>query len=126
MKQQEQLNAVRQQWYQAYLAGDLVTLKAIELEGFTYISTLGIEDTSRRYQLISQRLDVGTWFPSTAYRDDVTTQYQFLADTCYVTGEGRVVSAPGVSHNRYMSELWQQTDAGWRILSLHASVVPDT
>ena len=122
--QQQQLAQIRQQWYAAYFAGDIARLCQLETSEFTYISVQGIEDTTTRYHTINQRLLDNNWFPAAARREDVTANYHFMGDCCYVTGEGTIYLAPGVSHNRYMSELWQLTDKGWQIVSLHASVVP--
>ncbi len=125
MDQQVELNARRQEWYRAYFAGDIAKLCQLELPDFTYISVQGIEDTTTRYHTINQRLMDNNWFPAASRRDDVTSSYQFVGNCCYVTGEGVIYLAPGVSHNRYMSEVWVLDDSkGWQILSLHASVVP--
>lgn len=126
MDQQTQLHAIRQQWYAAYFAGDIAKLCQLEAPEFTYISVQGIEDTTTRYHTINQRLLDNNWFPAAARREDVKADYLFLDNCCYVTGEGTIHLAPGVNHNRYMSELWRYGDKGWQIVSLHASVVPST
>jgi len=123
--QEQELNQIRQQWYGAFFAGDIELLKQFELCGFTYISVQGVEKTDQRYCNIASRVAEGNWFSAMAHRTEITTQYQFFDNSCYVTGEGTVVAAQGVSHNRYMSELWQWSETGgWQILSLHASLVP--
>ena len=121
---QESLELARGAWYKAYFAADLDYLQRVEATGFTYISVLGIEDTSQRYKLIQERVDSGSWFPSEAYREDLSANYQFLDNHCYVTGEGRIHANASTAHNRYFSEVWSYTSQGWQILSLHASVVP--
>lgn len=122
--QQQQLAEIRQQWYAAYFAGDIAKLCQLEVPEFTYISVQGIEDTTTRYHSINQRMLDNNWFPSSASREDVKAEYLFLDSCCYVTGEGTIHLAPGVNHNRYMSELWRYSEKGWQIVSLHASVVP--
>lgn len=123
MNRLENLAALRQHWYAAYFAADLVFLKATELPDFTYLSDQGIETTDRRYSHIADRVASGTWFASAAHRQELSVSYHDQGECCYVTGTARIVAAPGVEHKRCFSELWLSNKQNWQILSLHASVL---
>ncbi len=51
----EELDAVRESWFKAYLSADVKTLQSIELPTFTAISERGIEDASNRYSEITNK-----------------------------------------------------------------------
>ncbi len=124
----ELLQQTRSTWYQAFFAGDIPKLQAIELAKFTYISAQGIETTATRYNHIAHKLQTNTWFPDTAHRKELSAHTLQLRNSYFITGLAKIVITTDNQHQRYFSELWQwseETEQGqWRIASLHATVVP--
>ena len=127
--QPELLQQTRNTWYQAFFAGDILKLQTIELPEFAYISAQGIETTATRYNQIAHKLNSNTWFPNTAYREELSAHTLQLRNSCFITGLAKIVITDDNQHQRYFSELWQwheEAEQGqWRIASLHATVVPE-
>jgi len=96
-------------------------LQLIELPSFVAISEYGIEDNASRYQMIKTKKESGNWFRPAAKEVDIEISYIPNGQTCQVIGTGKIIANSKTIRHSHYSELWFNTDNGWKAQSLHVS-----
>ncbi len=117
----EELEAVREGWFKAYLSADVKTLQSIELPTFTAISENGIEDASNRYSEITHKKESGNWFRLGAQKVETVVSYISNGSTCQVVGSGKIVANGKAIRQSNFSELWVKSSGLWKVQSIHSS-----
>ncbi|MGB1091347.1 MAG: DUF4440 domain-containing protein [Oceanobacter sp.] len=116
----EDLSLVRERWTQAWLNGDIATLKQIETPVFSVVSESGIVKASDRYDAIERALADGSWYQgATLLAGELSWLY--FGEGCNVIGEQTLLVNGRVSHKVAMTELWVNDGQNWRLHGLHYS-----
>ncbi|OUS31943.1 hypothetical protein A9Q99_02295 [Gammaproteobacteria bacterium 45_16_T64] len=78
----EELREVRDNWYAAYFAADVDSLKEIELPDFKVMSQQGIESSKSRYDAIMNANSSGNWYKPSARREEESVTFNQHGNAC--------------------------------------------
>ena len=118
---QEDLQLARDDWYDAYFAGDVAWLCRVQADGFTVTTEHGVQSKKSQIDAISSASRNGSWFPQGGAKRDTELTLLQADDITTVTGKGFTlvgnVKGPLVA----FSETWRWDGAAWQVLSLSYS-----
>lgn len=116
---------VRSSWYEAYVAGDVLRLEALESPDFIAMGPHGMEERAHRLHGIANAVEAGRWFPQGSRAQDERLSWQAVApDVVTAFGTGRIATPREQGSLVQFTELWRRTRGQWQVVQLHYSELP--
>jgi len=117
-----ELLELRSSWHEAYIAGNVSRLAALESPDFVAIGPHGIEMQAIRLDGISHAVQAGRWFPRESKIVDERLSWQAITfDVVTAFGVGQIQTPRGQGPTLTFTELWKRTGADWHVVQLHYS-----
>lgn len=114
------LRAVRERWYEAYVAGNTNVLAQLEDPSFFAVGEAEIQTRVSRLDGIAAAVRTGRRFPAGSRTEDLRLDlHQINDDLVSARGTGRLSKPRGGNPTVLFTELWQRSEPGWRALHLH-------
>ncbi|KAA0011948.1 nuclear transport factor 2 family protein [Billgrantia pellis] len=109
----------RQQWYAAYLDGNVGLMDQIECDDFIVVNDHGLQEKMDQLGYVADAVGANRWYARGSRAEDITLKLVPLGDVVSIHGMGQVVGDVKQRAPLFYSELWRKIDGHWRVLSLH-------
>ncbi|WP_197038275.1 nuclear transport factor 2 family protein [Billgrantia saliphila] len=115
----ERLLETRQQWYAAYLDGNVGLMDEIECDDFIVVNERGLQGKMDQLGYVADAVGSNRWYARGSRAEDLTLKLVPLGDVVSIHGMGQVVGDVKQRAPLFFSELWRKIDGHWQVLSLH-------